>query len=481
MSPALPRRMANWPAADRTGPPTVAVIGAGITGLAAAWELSSAPQPPRILLLEQSETVGGKLRLGDLADTQLDLGAESFLARRPEVLDLIQELGLGELLVHPEPAPAWLLRGAHRHPLPSKTLLGVPSQPESVRELLGAATVTRLQAELATSWTPHRVDLPIGQFIAERLGQDLVDRLVEPLLGGVYAGRAAELSTQASVPGLWAAAQTGQSVVAAAQAVLAAARPGPVFGGLRGGLGQLPQVLRKRLTDRGAEIYLGTPLRRISRSDPGWQLSFGRAGNTRQVQALILATPASVGGRLLADLVPSAARILRGIDYASVALITLALGDPARGLTGSGVLIPPIENRLIKAATFAGNKWGWLANGPTILRASVGRYRDSSALALDDGELVARVLADLRSLPDIQLPDPTAQLVTRWDQALPQFSVGHTERLAEVHRATATLGSVAVAGAFDGGVGIPACIASGRRAATRILTHLPGAPGTGGH
>lgn len=230
----------------------------------------------------------------------------------------------------------------------------------------------------------------------------MVDRLVEPLLGGVYAGRAEEISMRAAVPQLMAIAQGGGSLVAGVHELLA--RPtaaGPVFQGLRGGIGTLPLAVAAACRTAGAELHTDTPVRELRRTPEGWRIVTAD-GRTRTADAVLLAVPAPVAARLLAAEAPTAAAELAAVEYAGMALVTLAFrrADLPEPPVGSGFLVPPVDGRSIKASTFSSNKWGWLAEAAPetfVLRTSLGRYREEQALQLPDEELVARSLADLRA------------------------------------------------------------------------------------
>ncbi|OEV08617.1 protoporphyrinogen/coproporphyrinogen oxidase, partial [Streptomyces nanshensis] len=196
-------------------------------------------------------------------------------------------------------------------------------------------------------------------------------------------------------------------------------------------------------------------------------------GEVLHADAVVLAVPAPRAARLLVDEVPAAARELAAVEYASMALVTLAFrrGDLERVPEGSGFLVPPVDGRTIKAATFSGNKWSWVAaQDPElfVLRTSVGRYGEEAVLERDDAELAALSLRDLRSATGLTAA-PVDRLVTRWDGGLPQYPVGHGARVARVREAVADVPGLAVCGAAYEGVGIPACIASGRRAAGETL------------
>lgn len=458
----------------------VAVVGGGIAGLAAAWELSHAPQALEVVLLEGADRVGGKLRLAEVAGAPVDVGAESVLARRPEAMRLISEAGLDAEVVHPAPVGAAIVSRGHRWPMPRGTVMGVPGDPEQVRGLLSDVEVERLRAEHVGAAVTG--DVAVGRFIDERLGSAVTDRLVEPLLAGVYAGHSRELSLELSVPTLYQAAVEGRSLLeTAAYAAEAAGAAGtgpqpPVFASLRGGIGRLPGHLAQRLAARGVDVRVGTTVRGLGGDATRWTLTTGPtiAEVRESFDAVVLATPAAPTARLLRAVAPRAAEVLRRIQYASMAIVTIVLdGPPREWLDGSGFLVPPTEGLTIKASTFSSVKWPWLKDAHpdlTFLRASIGRHREEATLQCSDAELVEIALRDLGSVLGRTLPDPVDAHVQRWGGGLPQFAPGH-RRLVEDARAELPSG-LGVGGAAYDGVGIPACIGSGRRAAADVLTHL---------
>jgi oxygen-dependent protoporphyrinogen oxidase len=461
----------------------VAVVGGGIAGLAAAWELAGASDEVEVVIIEGSDRLGGKLRREVVGGTAIDVGAESVLARRPEAVRLVDEIGLGHRVVHPAQVGATIVSRGVRWPMPKGMLMGVPADPESVRGLLSDGEVDRLVAERVGA--PLSADVPVGRFVDERLGRAVTDKLVEPLLAGVYAGHSRELSLEMSVPALYLAARTGASALEAARAAVtggagagAGAGTGPVFASLRGGIGVLPECLGEQLVDHGVDVWLGTTVRGLRRGPDGWTLTSGPtiAEVETTFDALVLATPAAPTGRLLSRVAPAAAAGLRRIEYASMAIVTLALeGPPPQWLEGSGFLVPPTEPLTIKAATFSSVKWPWLqVDHPdrTWLRASIGRHREEASLQRPDEELVDVVLRDLAAVLGRGLPGPLDVHVQRWGGGLPQYAPGHRE-LVERARAVLPL-RLALGGAAYDGVGIPACIGSGRRAASAVLTHLRG-------
>ena len=434
----------------------VAVVGGGMAGLAAAHELATSGV--EVLVLEGSDRLGGKLRLGEVGGLTLDLGAESVLARRPEGLDLIHAVGLDDRVVHPETITASIWTHGALRAMPP-TVMGIPADAEAL-----ATSGIAVMPEPRILPAPDH-DVSVAEFVTERLGRDVLDRLVEPLLGGVYAGHTDQLSLRATTPQI--AALGDDLVAAAAEHRAAATASGPVFAGLAGGVGQLPAAVAG--TD-GIEVRLSSTVRTATRTAEGWRLTVGPTTDveTIDVDAVIVAAPAPAAARLLAEEAPDAAFALAAIEYASMAIITFVLDD-AVVPEGSGFLVPPVDGTFIKAATVSSNKWGWVGDsGRTVIRTSVGRSGDATLLQHDDGELASRALTDLRSAFGT-LPDPVDQVVQRWGGGLPQYDVGHLDRVETVERSVAAVPGLEVCGAAYRGVGIPAVIASGRAAARRLL------------
>ncbi len=443
------------------------VVGGGIAGLAAAHELAAAGDD--VLLLESAAQVGGKLRVGEVAGVQVDVGAEAMLNRRPEGVDLARSLGLD--LVHPATITSRIWTRDGLHPLP-RSVMGVPADLDqlAVSGVLSDEGVARARAEVVLP-APDG-DVSVTEFVGSRLGDEVVDRLVEPLLGGVYAGHARLLSARATVPQVVALLDREPSLVRAAASVPAPSDV-PVFAGLVGGVGQLPGVLADR---SGFRVRTGATVRGVRRVPDGFELTVGptAAPELLRCERLVLATPAAPTARLLEGVAPTAAAELAGIEYASMAVVTLAL--PVDGVAGldafapgsSGFLVPPVDGRVVKASTFSFNKWDWVraagaAEGVVHLRTSIGRHREEASLQRSDDELVALSLADLAAATGLTAT-PVDTHVQRWGGGLPQYAVGHLDRVARIRAEVARVPGLAVCGAAYDGVGIPACIASARAA-----------------
>ncbi|MGW0767318.1 protoporphyrinogen oxidase [Streptomyces sp. NPDC002676] len=456
----------------------VVVIGAGIAGLAAAHRLLA--RGARVTVLEASDRVGGKLLPGEIAGVRVDLGAESMLARRPEAVSLAREAGLADRLQPPATATASIWTRDALRPMPKGHVMGVPGTAAALAGVLSEEGLARIGRDAELPRTEVGDDVAVGEYVAARLGHEVVDRLVEPLLGGVYAGDAYRISMRSAVPQLFQAARTHDSLTAAVRDIQAKAaanqQTGPVFMGIEGGVGTLPLAVADSVRARGGEIRTGTPVTELCReTSGGWRIVTGQ--ETLRADAVIVAVPAPAAARLLRAESPEAAAELSGVEYASMALITLAYRRADLALPeGSGFLVPPVDGRTIKASTFASQKWGWIADEDpdvVVLRTSVGRYGETEVLQREDADLVAVSRHDLREAVGLDAV-PLETRVIRWTDGLPQYPVGHHVRVARIREHVAKLPGLAVCGAQYDGVGIPACIASAYAAVDQLGGDLRG-------
>jgi oxygen-dependent protoporphyrinogen oxidase len=439
--------------------PDAVVVGGGVAGLTAARDLAAAGLS--VLVLEGSPQVGGKLRLAQVAGVEVDAGAESMLARRPEAVGLAAELGID--LVHPVSGSSQLWTRGELRPLP-RTLLGVPLDLPGLAAsgVLSDAGLERARHETVVPW--GETDVSVAELLGSRLGPEVVDRLAEPLLAGVYAGHASNLSALAAIPQVVTLLREHGSLLAAAATVPSASEE-PVFAGIEGGLGLLPRLISAVL-----DVRTEAPVRTLVRTTSGFRLTVGsaRTPETVETERVVLATPAAPTSRLLTDVAPVAASELAAVEYASMAIVTLAVPDLEVG-DSSGFLVPAVDGRRIKAATYSFSKWAWVgaASSLRILRASLGRHREEASLQATDDELVARVVADLTAASG-QPIEPVDVHVQRWGGALPQYAVGHLDRVARIRAAVDGQPGLAVCGAAYDGVGIPAVIGSARRAVASV-------------
>ncbi|MGW0941161.1 protoporphyrinogen oxidase [Streptomyces sp. NPDC002623] len=458
--------------ATGTGTGHHVVVGAGIAGLAAAHRLLG--RGARVTVLEASDRVGGKLLPGEIAGVRVDLGAESMLARRPEAVALAREAGLADRLQPPATATASIwTRGALR-PMPKGHVMGVPGTAAALTGLLSDEGLARIERDADLPRTETGDDVAVGEYVAARLGREVVDRLIEPLLGGVYAGDSYRISMRSAVPQLFQAAQTHTSLTEAVREIQAKAvasrQTGPVFMGIEGGVGSLPLAVARSVQARGGEIHTRVAVTGLRREPAGgWRVSAGE--RVLQADAVVVAVPAPAAAALLAAESPEAAAELRTVEYASMALITLAYRRAETALPeGSGFLVPPVDGHTVKASTFASQKWGWIADqdpDTVVLRTSVGRYGETEVLGREDADLVEVSRHDLRAATGLDAT-PVETRVTRWTDGLPQYPVGHHARVARIREHVAKLPGLAVCGAQYDGVGIPACIASAYAAVDQI-------------
>ncbi|WP_405670540.1 protoporphyrinogen oxidase [Streptomyces sp. NBC_01530] len=456
----------------RTGAGQAVVIGAGIAGLAAAHRLLQGGA--RVTVLEASERVGGKLLPGEIVGARVDFGAESMLARRPEAVALAREAGLDERLQPPATSTASIwTRGALR-PMPKGHVMGVPGTAAALTGVLSDEGLARIEREAGLPRTEVGDDVAVGEYVAARMGREVVDRLVEPLLGGVYAGDAYRISMRSAVPQLYQAAKTHDSLTEAVREIqakaAAAQQTGPVFMGIEGGVGSLPLAVAESVRARGGEIVTRASVTELRRADgDGWRVVAG--DRVLYADAVVVAVPAPAAAALLHAEAPAAATELATVEYASMALVTLAYRRADATLPqGSGFLVPPVDGRTIKASTFASQKWGWIAEenpDVVVLRTSVGRYGETEILQRDDAGLVDVSRQDLRAATGLDAT-PLETRVTRWTDGLPQYPVGHHARVARIREHVAKLPGLAVCGAQYDGVGIPACIASAYAAVDQI-------------
>ena len=465
------------------GQPHVVVIGGGIAGVAAAFFLREVRC--RVTVLEGSPRLGGKLSVSEIAGVMVDEGAEALLARRPEGTGLAAAAGLEGQLTWPGTTAARIWSRGLMCPLPRRQVLGVPADLAELADtgLMSSDGMVRARQDLGLPATARDGDVPVAAFVAARFGHEVVDRLVDPLLAGVYAGRSEELSFEATLPAIAAESRKHASLAEAAGALLpdpAAPRPEesvPVFTTLAGGLGTLPTVVAAA---SGAAVRTGAMVRRLARTATGWRLTVGSRHDEEYLtaDAVILAVPASPAARLL-DGVPGASAAVTAlgeIRYASMAIVTLAYRAAAfpRPLEGSGYLVPAADGRPVKAVTFSTVKWPHLRDagaGLHIVRCSLGRVGEEALLQRGDGELASLAVADLIAATGAR-EAPVATRVTRWGGGLPQYTVGHLDRVARIRSAVAGQPGVAVCGAAYDGIGIPACVATAQTAASQIAAHL---------
>jgi protoporphyrinogen/coproporphyrinogen III oxidase len=450
----------------------VTVVGGGITGLAAAFELAGAGAS--VTVLEADDRLGGKILTTDLDGRPVDCGPDMFLARVPWGLELVGELGLTGELIQPATGAAWVWARGRARRLPEGMVLGVPTSVAAVARsgILGPGAVARAGLDLVrpryryragqswgapgptVPWSQDPDDIAVGAVVRHRFGRAVNERLVDPLLGGINAGQTDRLSLAASAPQLVEVFTKHRSLLRGLRAQRAANPPdptAPVFHSLAGGMQRLVDVLVDRLRAGGVELRTGAAVDSVPDGP------------------VVLAVPAHAAARLVPD---DIAPLFARIAHASVAVLAIDLPDSAipEPLAGSGLLVPRPEGRLTTAVTMASTKWPSIAvPGRTTLRVSAGRIGDDRAMQLDDAQLLVEIARELRELLGVRA-DPVAVRISRWPQSFPQYEPGHLGRVAHLEQVVAAWRpDIALAGAAYRGVGIPACIRQGREAARRLL------------
>lgn len=437
-----------------------AVIGGGIAGLAAAEQLIAGGAD--VTVFEAGSRVGGVIRTSPFGGhPAIDEGADAFLARVPWGVDLARSVGLGQALTSPAAAKAAVWWDG-LHDIPEGLMLGVPtgvlglarSPLLSMRGKLRAATeVFRTRSDPAAD--------SIGDYVRQRFGDEVHERLVDPLIGSIYAADTDDFSL-AAVPQLAELAAGPRSVLLRRRRP-AATVAGPVFYAPTAGMGALVDAVAAAICAGGGELRCDAAVTALAMDGDGWRV------DGAQFDGVVLACPARHAAVLLATIDTDAATTLRAIPTAGVALLTLAVPvaswpERLRGL--SGYLVPKPQQRLVTAASFGSQKWAhWAAPDHVVLRVSLGRD-GLPALHLSDDDLLAAVLAEMHVHLGVAFA-PSAVRISRWPSSFPQYRPHHGAAIAAAERSLPP--GLALAGASYHGIGVPACIRSGRQAATLLL------------
>ena len=446
---------------------TYAVVGGGISGLVAAYRIRAAVgAEATIRVFDPADRLGGVLRTETLCGEPMDIGAEAFVARRPEVPALLAELGLADRQITTTGVRPTIYSQGRLHPLPAAAVNGIPSSPESMTGLVDQATLARMSAEpdRPLQWQPG-ADPTVAAVVGERFGEQVVTRSVDPMLSGVYAGSAATIGIRSAVPTVAAALDAGaDSLTAAVRRALPGATSGPVFGAVAGGY----RVLLEELISRAAVEWVPTAVDHMYADFDGWTVADG-TDQTWRADGVVVAVPAPQTAAILDDIAPRSAAAAGRIAVASSVVLAMAVPAGTPFPPQSGVLVASnegTEQRLhSKAITLSTRKWGRRGDAE-LLRMSFGRFGDEIARSASDEQLLAWAVQDLDTVFGIAV-DPVAVVVHRWIDALPQYGPGHAALAAEVRGSLPP--GLAVAGNFLDGVGVPACVLAGGRAADVVV------------
>ena len=457
----------------------VVVVGGGVAGLTAAYRLTLAADAPAVTVLEAGPRVGGKLGTARVGDLELEAGADSFLARKPWAVELCRELGLGKDLVPPASSGAWLWTSGGLVRMPTDAAFGIPGDIGEVLKWPGLSRAGRRRAarDLLIRTRRDDADESLGSLLRRRLGDEATDRAVAPLLAGLFAGDIDRLSTSATFPelGRWESHQG--SLIRGSQAARRSARggePGPMFLKLRGGTSALTDRLAERLGDGGVRV--GAPAAGIDQTADGFEVRTAQEERLL-ADAVIVATPAWAAADLLEGIAPPAAADLLDIPYASTGVVFLVYADGTQPSLphGTGFVVPR-DAAPMTACTWLSSKWPREDFGTrAVVRCYVGAAGDDEIVDEPDADLVAACERHLAAL----LPVPAHAehtAVVRWHRSMPQYEVGHLDRVARI-RSGLPAGIFVTGSAYDG-VGIPDCVRAAGVTAAAAVEHLAGAKET---
>jgi protoporphyrinogen/coproporphyrinogen III oxidase len=457
---------------------TLAVVGGGIAGLAAARRLESSLPHAEITLVERSARLGGKLVTEHVDGFVVEGAADSFLSRKPRGVGLCEELGLVARLLgrRSEHARSFVRRGEELLPLPEGMTGLIPTDLDALvaSTLLTAEGRARLEAERDLPPAPPAGDESIASFVTRRLGREAYERLVEPLMTGIFGGDGEQLSLEATFPNLRALEVEYGSLLAGLAMQDPAPSAYPAFVSLRGGTAELVQAVASSLERTTFLVGSATRLWR----HPGAYAVELEDGRTVEADGVVLAVPAFATAELVAEHDPELAQAHAEIPHASSAIVTLGYAeeDVPHPLEGYGYVVPKAEGTDVLACSWSSSKWEGRARARQVLiRVYVGRFGQRDVTELPDHELVALAREELRVLA-IEA-EPGLTWIHRWPRGMPQYTLGHPERLARIEAALESHPGLALAGAAYRGVGIPDCIESGEQAAevvSRALARVPG-------
>ena len=442
----------------------IAIIGGGISGLAAAYELSKRDVP--FTLFEASDRLGGLVYTQHVDGFTIEAGADSMLAQKRAGLELCDELGLTPRLISMQTRTAFVLHHGKLHPLPARSLFGIPGTWKGLAtySLLPPAVRARLALEPLVPVHRTADDESVAAFFRRRFGPATVDLLAQPLLGGIHAGDVETLSVPALFPRLTAAERSGRKVLRWVQHSARTASSGGAFRSLSSGMGELVEAIRRRLSPDA--VRCESPVVALSRGSNSWEIT--TPGGADSFPAVILACPAHAAGRLLEGVDPVAAALCRQVRYVSTVSVGLAwpgrsIGHP---LNGTGFVVARASNALrITACTWVSSKWeGRAPAGHALLRAYIGGAHDAAAVDLPDEELAAIAARELSAILSIS-GEPEIARVFRWRQAGAQHDVGHLARMTQLEDRLAAHPRLFATGSGFRSIGIPDCVADGREVA----------------
>jgi oxygen-dependent protoporphyrinogen oxidase len=471
----------------------IAIVGGGISGLAAAYELEkarAAGEPVEYALFESRPVLGGSLASEVVNGAVLEKGPDSFITEKPAAAELCRELGLGDQLIPSNDAArkTWIVVRNRLVPLPDGLMFLIPTKlvPTALTRLFSLRTKIRMALELLHPPRPSDMDESVAALVERHFGSEAVDRLADPLLSGIYGGDAAQLSAQTVLPRLVEMERKYGSLtrgmLAAHRQMAARAKsssdspkrgaPPAIFTALRGGMQQLVNAIAARLDP--ASIRTSTIVNAIEKTAGGWRVTAG--SGSQEFDAVIMASPAWVAGALLRGVDAELGDELAAIPYSSSITINLVYDEAKLGALpeGFGFLVPASERRSLLACTFVHRKFlGRTPPGKAVFRVFLGGMNNEALLGENDENLIDTVRREMSEIlgeggidPDVE---PEYVQVTRWRRAMAQYAVGHKDRMARINSRLAGLPGLRLAGNAYDGIGVPDCIRLGRKAAKELV------------
>jgi oxygen-dependent protoporphyrinogen oxidase len=472
---------------ENSGKPAqrVAVIGGGVTGLSAAFRLRELAPELGVQLIEASDRPGGVIQTEQQQGFTLELGPDSILRRLPWGVDLCRRLGIEDQLVGTEPAArgVYTVHRGRAVRMPEGLAIMAPERvwPMVTTPILSWSGKLRMVAERLVPRRTSESDESLAEFAQRRLGREAYERIVQPLAGGIFMGDPEKLSLRACFPQFAAMEAEHGSLIKATRLARrkrlanASAPTKSVFVAPRNGLGKIIEALVSKLGDR---VHLRKRVVGLRRKADAWRLTIedqaSHQQNDETYDAVIVATPAQAAGRLLGPLDARFETLLSGIEYSSCAIVQLAYPMDKIGLPldTAGLVVPHIERRPLQACSFSSVKYaGRAPDGSVLLRAFFGGALHPELVELSDERLVELAQTEVAQLLRAE-GEPTLTRVQRWRQSMPQYALGHLERVYELEQLTARHPGLELSGAPYRGVGIPHCIHSAEQAAERLLACL---------
>ena len=459
----------------------IAIVGGGISGLAAAFQLEelrrNASAAIEYVLYEASSRLGGVLRTENIDGCIVEAGPDSFITEKPWATELSRALGLGDQLIGSNDADrkTYILTNGRLVEMPDGLMFMVPTKilPTGLSPLFSWKTKLRMAQELFHPPLTSDHDESVASFVERHYGGEMVDRVADPLLSGVYGGEAANLSVRAVLPRFAEMERThgslGRAMLAARKKMSAATRKSapPLFTSLRNGMQHLAETVVSRLTP--ASLQTNAPVQAIQREAGGWLVSAGMQSD--QFDSVVVALPATAAAQVLRIASPELAAELAAIQYSSS--ITVGLGydrDVRKSLPpGFGFLVPRSEGKRLLAATFVHNKFPHRApEDRALLRCFFAGRNAESVWTLGDDQIVGIVRNELQQILGLRA-EPLFARVYKWKSAMAQYGVGHLDRLERMERLRQQLPGLALAGNAYRGIGVPDCVRSGRDAAKQVV------------